>query len=244
MRRILVLALLALTGLQDNELSAKTKGPDKSEVKTAEKVIASYGTGNTQVTIKTSAGTIRVVLYDETPLHRDNFIQHAMDKTYNGVIFHRVIKDFMIQAGDPTSKNTMMTATYGATNAGAPVPAEIRSDLFHHRGALAAARAADDVNPEHESSGSQFYIVTGEVQTDSMLNARAERGGSILPMDRVQVYKTIGGTPHLDGGYTIFGRVTKGMKVVERINEVPTDYKDRPRKDIFIKSMTVRRRGQ
>ncbi|MCD8185894.1 MAG: peptidylprolyl isomerase [Rikenellaceae bacterium] len=147
----------------------------------------------------------------------------------------------MIQAGDPTSKNTMMTAVYGGTNAGEPVPAEIRPELFHHRGALAAARAGDDVNPERESSGSQFYIVTGQIQTDSLLQARSQNGAA-LSTKREAVCRTLGGTPHLDGAYTVFGRVTRGMKTVEKIHQVPTDYKDRPRRDIFIKSVTVKRR--
>ena len=242
MRRILLLALLTLFCLQYNDLSAKKKGPSASEIKAAENTIKASGHGKTQVTIRTSAGKIVVMLYDETPLHRDNFVRLAESNTYNGIIFHRVIKNFMIQAGDPTSRNTMATASYGSHSAGEAVPAEIRGEMFHHAGALAAARAGDEVNPERESSGSQFYIVVGEPQTDSTLEARMQQAGTIIPMERVQVYKTVGGTPHLDGAYTVFGRVTQGMKIVEKINNYPTDRADRPRRDIFIKSMTVKRK--
>lgn len=240
MTRFLLLTMLTLFCLQDNDLSAKPKNPFKKEHKEQQQIINRSGTGSTKVTIKTSEGTIRVLLYDETPLHRDNFVKLALNKTYNGVIFHRVIKDFMIQAGDPTSKNTMATAIYGGNSAGEPIPAEIRGELFHHNGALAAARTGDDVNPERESSGSQFYIVVGAIQTDSALNAIMEKSGSIIPMDRREVYQTLGGTPHLDGAYTVFGRVTKGMKTVEKINRVDTDYKDRPRKDVYIKEVRVK----
>ena len=242
MRSILFLTLLTLFCLQDSELSAKKKGPSAAEIKTAERTVNAYGTGNTRVVIKTSVGRIEVMLYDETPLHRDNFVRLAESSAYNGIIFHRVIQNFMIQAGDPASKNTMATAVYGRNNIGEPIPAEIRGELFHHYGALAAARSSDDVNPERESSGSQFYIVVGEPMTDSVLNARMQRSGAIIPMERAQVYKTIGGTPHLDGSYTVFGRVTKGMKIVEKINAVATDGRDRPRRDIFIKSTTVKRK--
>lgn len=242
MRRILVLVLLALFCLQGNDLWAKTKGLSKSEEKAMDRIICAHGTGRTQVVIKTSEGKIGIMLYDETPLHRDNFIQHITNNVYDGVIFHRVIEDFMIQAGDPTSKNTMMTAAYGANSEGERVPAEIRGELFHHRGALAAARTGDDVNPDRESSGSQFYIVTGKIHTDSTLNAQMEKAGTIIPMDRAEVYKTVGGAPHLDGVYTVFGRVTQGMKIVEKIGRVPTDHRDRPRRDVYIKRMTIRRR--
>jgi cyclophilin family peptidyl-prolyl cis-trans isomerase len=219
-------------------LSARTK----DDLRIAEQIIAEQGSGKTYVTIRTSKGTIRVMLYDETPQHRDNFIRHVESKVYNGVIFHRAIRDFMIQAGDPASRNTMATAVYGAGDAGEPIESEIRPTLFHHYGALAAARKSDEVNPERQSSGSQFYIVTGQVQTDSLLNDYMSRSGTIVPPERAQVYRTIGGTPNLDGAYTIFGRVVGGMKTVEKIAGLPTDYKDRPNQDVFIKSMTVKRK--
>ncbi len=224
MRRFLVLTILAMFGMQDSDLWAKTQE------------------GGTQVTIRTSMGTIRAVLYDATPLHRDNFVRLAESGAYNGVLFHRVIKDFMIQAGDPTSRMTLYTAVYGAHDAAEPVPAEILPEFFHRRGALAAARKGDEVNPHRESSGSQFYIVTGAVQSDSTLNALMERTGAIIPFERAEVYKTEGGTPHLDGAYTIFGQVTRGMRVVERIEALPTDNRDRPRRDVYIKSITVHER--
>lgn len=240
MTRFYLLAIFALFCLQGNDLWAKTKeGPSANELKAAEAVVRNSGSGNTRVTIKTSMGKIEVMLYDETPLHRDNFIRHVENGTYTGVLFHRVINGFMIQAGDPTSKMSLYTAVYGANDAGDPVPAEIRGNLFHHTGALAAAREGDDTNPERKSSGSQFYIVSRQVQTDSTLNARMEQMGVIIPPERAEVYKTLGGAPHLDGGYTVFGRVTKGQKVVDRINRAATDSRDRPRRDIYIKEARV-----
>lgn len=182
---------------------------------------------------------MEVMLYDETPLHRDNFTRLVQENAYTGVLFHRVIKDFMIQAGDPSSKNALATATYGAISEGDEIAAEIREAHFHHRGALAAARAADEHNPERMSSGSQFYIVEGVVQSDSTLMAMQEDSPELSDA-RCEVYKTLGGTPHLDGGYTIFGRVVKGMRTVDKIAAIPTDYNNRPRRDVYIKSMTVK----
>ncbi|MDR0954052.1 MAG: peptidylprolyl isomerase [Rikenellaceae bacterium] len=245
MIRFCLIALLTLFCLQDSDIWAKTKeGPSPAEEKAAEAVIRASGTGETRVVISTSMGKIEVMLYDQTPLHRDNFVRLAEDKSYNGVLFHRVIEDFMIQAGDPTSKMSLYTAVYGATSAGDPIPAEIRGDLFHHRGALAAARMPDEVNPERESSGSQFYIVTGQIQTDSLLSAKMQQMGVIIPPERAEVYKTIGGTPELDGAYTVFGRVIKGQKVVDKIAALSTDYRDRPRRDVYIKQMKVRHKGK
>ena len=241
MRRFFLLVILVVFWLQDNNLWAETEAPSADELKAAERTIARAGSGNTRVTIRTSMGTIEVMLYDETPLHRDNFIRHVEDATYTGVLFHRVVENFMIQAGDPTSRMTLYTTVYGSNDAGERVPAEIRGEFFHHRGALAAARQDDTVNPRRESSGSQFYIVTGAVQNDSTLNIHMEMTNNIIPIERAQVYKTLGGAPHLDGGYTVFGRVTRGMRVVEKIGRQPTDSRDRPRRDIYIKEVTIRK---
>ena len=236
MRRFLLPAIALLFCLAGGNLAAKTK----DDVKIAEQLVAAQGEGKTQVTIYTSEGPIEILLYDATPLHRDNFLKHIQSGTYAGVIFHRVIRDFMIQAGDPTSRNTMATAMYGAQSAGDPVEAEIRPEFFHHAGALAAARKADAENPERASSGSQFYVVTGAVQSDSILSARMRQTGAIIPPDRAQVYKTLGGAPELDGAYTVFGRVTDGMKTVRKIAALPTDYNDRPRKDVFIERIKIK----
>lgn len=197
-----------------------------------------------EVTINTSRGAIVVKLYNETPLHRDNFVKLAKSDFYIGVLFHRVIKDFMIQAGDPNSRESSEVRTYGDGDPGYTIPAEILPQFFHKKGALAAARTGDEINPERRSSGSQFYIVTGKVLTDSTMKATKEnatlRGSWEMTPEREQVYRTVGGTPFLDGSYTVFGEVLRGQNIVDAINKVPTYRNDRPQKDIYIKGVTVK----
>ena len=240
MNRFLVLSLLALFCAVNNFSCISKSEISRSQIRQAERVIAEQGGGKNHVTIQTSLGKIVVVLYDDTPAHRDNFLQQVQAGTYTGVLFHRVIKDFMIQAGDPTSKFALATARYGGTSAGEDVPPEIRRTLFHHKGALAAARAGDDVNPGKYSSGSQFYIVVGSVQSDSTLQTVMQQKGITIPEDQQMVYRTVGGTPHLDGEYTVFGRIIRGQRVLDKIAARPTDFTDRPRRDIYIRSMTVK----
>ena len=243
---IRLLLVVCLTGfcLQGSDLSAKGKGDAKAALKAARETVDRLGRGGTTVTMKTSAGTITLTLYDDTPLHRDNFLRLAEKKAYEGVLFHRVIAGFMIQAGDPQSKEALSTVTYGNHDDGEPVPAEIREGYFHHRGALAAARTPDEVNPERESSGSQFYIVQGKTFSDSTLNEAEKRLSVPFPPGRRQVYETWGGAPHLDRSYTIFGRVIKGMKTVDRIAAYRTDPHDRPLKDVFIRKVNVKVKKQ
>lgn len=194
-----------------------------------------------EVTISTSAGSIVVKLHNETPLHRDNFVKLAKADFYDGILFHRVIRDFMIQAGDPKSKEGSFTKTYGDTDAGYKIPAEIVPSLFHKKGVLAAAR---DTNPAKESSSSQFYLAVGKVFTDSTIAEVATKieklGLPPMTAERIEYYKTRGGIPHLDNNYTIFGEVLSGQNIVDKISMVETDSKDRPKKDIFIKNMTVK----
>lgn len=241
--------------------------------------------------IETTAGDIIVKLYNETPKHRENFIKLAQNGTYEGTLFHRVIKDFMIQAGDPDSKEAPKGKMLGAGDVGYTIPAEfVYPKYFHKRGALSAARQSDQVNPRKESSGCQFYIVTGKVYSDSTLldmeaqmnnmrfnnafNALATKHAKeIYKMRRnndqeglmnlqdtliaqvekqmagqpefhftpeqVKAYTTIGGTPHLDGEYTVFGEVVEGMDVVDKIQQMKTDRNDRPEEDIKIKKVEV-----
>lgn len=241
--------------------------------------------------IETTAGDIVVKLYDETPKHRDNFIKLAENGTYEGTLFHRVIKDFMIQAGDPESKGAAKGKMLGAGDVGYTVPAEfVYPKLFHKKGALSAARQGDNVNPKKESSGCQFYIVTGKVYNDSTLLgmeqqmnhmrlnnafnalaqkhmkeiyklrkandqdglmdlqekliAQAEAEVAKMPEfkftpEQIEAYTTVGGTPHLDGEYTVFGEVLEGMDIVDRIQQVKTDRNDRPEEDVVIKKVVV-----
>ena len=245
----------------------------------------------TVLKIETSMGDIKVKLYNETPKHRDNFIKLAKDGTYNGTLFHRVIKDFMVQAGDPESKNAPKGKMLGSGDVGYTVPAEfVYPKYFHKKGALSAARQGDEVNPKKESSGCQFYIVTGKVFNDSTLlnmeqqknqnkvteafNALAqkhmkeiykmrkanEQDGLYALQDtlfiqaeaeaakqpdfhftpeQIKAYTTVGGTPHLDGEYTVFGEVVEGMDIVDKIQQVKTDRSDRPEEDVKIINVSV-----
>lgn len=198
-----------------------------------------------KVLIETTAGNIVVKLYNETPLHRDNFIKLVKSKFYDGLLFHRVIADFMIQGGDPDSKKAQSNAMLGNGDVGYTIPAEFRTpEIFHKKGVLAAAREGDDVNPEKASSGCQFYIVVGKVFTDKDLNAlqtkkQKQDSTFVYTEKQRETYKTIGGTPHLDGNYTVFGEVVKGMDVVEKISKVKTNSADRPIEDVRIIKMKL-----
>lgn len=247
-------------------------------------------TASAMVDIKTTLGDIRILLYGETPKHRDNFLKLVNEKFYEGTLFHRVINKFMIQAGDPDSKGAPAGKMLGSGGPGYQIDAEIvYPALFHKRGALAAARQGDQVNPEKKSSGSQFYIVTGEVykaeqlkQMENQLgmkqkqaifnNLASQYRDSIMDMRRnrdqaglqalqdklikiteaeaaknpakftdaqIQAYSTIGGTPHLDNDYTVFGEVVSGMDVVAAIEKVATGAADRPVEDVKIISATI-----
>ena len=241
------------------------------------------------VKIETTLGDIIVRLYDETPLHRDNFLKLAKEGYYDGTIFHRVIANFMIQGGDPDSRNPKPNASYGTGGPDYTIEAEIKPELIHKRGALAAARQGDEVNPERRSSGSQFYICWGQVYKEGQLGqlsrqlqqqAEQQTFNSLVAQNRKkimdmrknrdqeglmelqndliaqtkaimaqttcglsdlqrQTYSTIGGVPHLDGQYTVFGEVTEGLDVVEKIQQTKTGRADRPAEDIAMISVQV-----
>ena len=199
-----------------------------------------------EVLLETDSGNIRIQLYNETPLHRDNFLRLVRSGAYNGVLFHRVIKDFMIQTGDMGSKTAKPGQALGDTPESYSLPAEIHyPELLHRRGAVAAAREGDDVNPKRESSASQFYIVWGIRFSDGQLdwaqerlNAHTDSTVQMTPEVR-RIYKEVGGTPHLDGQYTVFGQVLEGMDVVERIQQQPVDANDRPLTDVHVRKASV-----
>jgi cyclophilin family peptidyl-prolyl cis-trans isomerase len=199
------------------------------------------------VELVTSRGTMVLRLSDETPLHRDNFLRLVKSGYYDGILFHRVIRNFMIQAGDPDSKAAKKGQALGNGGPGYTIPAEFRPDLFHKKGVLAAARLGDAQNPQKASSGSQFYIVQGKRFTDKGLDSvETYRLKRKLPTAHRKVYKTMGGTPHLDGNYTVFGEVVKGLEVVDRIAEEPTTTNppDRPVQDTrILKAQLVKRKG-
>ena len=187
--------------------------------------------------IVTTAGTIEVELYDQTPKHRDNFLKLAHHRFFDSTLFHRVIPHFMIQGGDPSSKRAAAGVQLGEGDVGYTIPAEFDTAIFHERGVLAAAR---DDNPAKASSGCQFYIVQGKTYTDAELDnlERTRLKGRKIPWSHRQVYKTKGGTPWLDMNYTVFGKVISGMNVVDAIAAVKTDQNNRPISDVRI--LTVR----
>lgn len=239
------------------------------------------------VTVKTSMGDVTVRLYDDTPLHKENFIKLCQENAHEGVLFHRIIKEFVVQGGDPTSKAKEPGAKYGSESGGYTVPAEILPHYFNKRGALIDAKKADAVNTERASAGTQFCFVQGKVLTDDELAEKEARINDIhrnwlyhkfrkqlieedptfadetkeaelhaeanllvldelvktgpyeIPEEHRQVYKTIGGVPHLDGSVTIFGEVVEGLDIVEKMSLVDTDENDRPLKDVYVISTKV-----
>lgn len=193
----------------------------------------------TKVLITTSLGDITIALYDKTPQHRDNFIKLVKENYYDGVLFHRIIQQFMIQTGDPDSKTAKPGQMLGSGGPNYKIPAEFVPSLFHKRGAVAAARMGDQVNPEKKSSGSQFYIVDGRKYSSQELNNIAFQSNKQFSQAQREAYMTIGGAPFLDGDYTVFGEVIEGMDIVDKIAAQPKDRADRPTTDIKIISTTI-----
>jgi len=181
------------------------------------------------VQLTTDYGTMKIKLYNETPKHRDNFIKLASEGFYNGTLFHRVIKTFMLQGGDPDSKNAPAEKQLGSGSNGSTVPAEFNDAFIHKKGALAAARTE---NPTKASSDCQFYIVQGKPVTDEELNSIESRTGKKYTPEQRAVYKATGGTPFLDHSYTVYGEVIEGMDVIDKIAAAQTKPGDRPVKDI------------
>jgi peptidyl-prolyl cis-trans isomerase B (cyclophilin B) len=195
---------------------------------------------NTKVKVTTSQGDMIIELYNETPQHRDNFIKLVNEGFYNDLLFHRCIRNFMAQGGDPESRGASATKMLGMGGPGYTIPAEFNANLIHKKGALAAARQGDQVNPQKKSSGSQFYIVQGSKLDDNQLNqfeamAARKMPGFKYTEDQRNIYKTIGGTAMLDMDYTVFGEVVEGIEVLDKILAQPTKQGDRPVTDITMK---------
>ena len=184
------------------------------------------------IKIETIHGTMIARLYNQTPAHRDNMIKLINEGFYEGQLFHRVIKDFMVQGGDPHSVDADRGQRLGTGGPGYTLPAEFNDQLIHKKGALSAARMGDRTNPEKASSGSQFYIVQGQVFTPDMLKMMEKNRATAFTPEAIEAYTTIGGTPHLDGGYTVFGEVIEGLDVIDRIAALKTDSNDRPLEDV------------
>ncbi|HEY1024600.1 MAG TPA: peptidylprolyl isomerase [Sphingobacteriaceae bacterium] len=193
------------------------------------------------VRIKTDKGECIVMLYNQTPQHRDNFLKLAKEGFYNGTLFHRVINAFMIQGGDPDSKTAKPGQSLGSGDLGYRVPAEFRDSLFHKKGVLAAAR---DNNPEKASSASQFYLVQGKVFTDEQLNMIETQRlqGRKIPLWQRDVYKTLGGTPHLDQNYTAYGEVVQGIEMIDQVAAVKTGQGDRPVEDVKMEVTVLKKK--
>lgn len=186
----------------------------------------------TMLLITTNYGNMKVKLYNDTPKHRDNFIKLAKEGFFDGTLFHRVINGFMIQGGDPESKSAKSGQQLGEGGPDYTIPAEFIPAHFHKKGALSAARMGDNVNPKKESSGSQFYIVQGKIQTNETLDMMEKRMGIKYTEEQRKVYTTQGGTPFLDQNYTVFGEVVEGMEVIDKIAAVKTAPGDRPVEDV------------
>jgi cyclophilin family peptidyl-prolyl cis-trans isomerase len=216
MKRLLVLNIFLI--IVSISLSAQLSKPIKGQ----------------HIIIETSMGTMELVLYEDTPLHKENMIKLINEGFYDGQLFHRVITNFMIQGGDPHSVNAPKGQRLGTGGPGYQVPAEFSPNHLHKKGALCAARQGDGMNPEKKSSGSQFYIVQGQVlSVDQLTKLQSQRGQKPFTPEQIEVYSTLGGTPHLDGSYTVFGEVIKGMEIIDAIAAVETDNSDRPINDVI-----------
>lgn len=204
-----------------------------------------HGCSNAQdkspkVLLSTEFGDMTIKLYNETPQHRDNFLKLVEEGFYDSLLFHRVINQFMIQGGDPDSRHAEAGYPLGMGGPGYTIPAEFNPAFYHKKGALAAARQGDQVNPEKESSGSQFYIVHGRPFSDDELNMMAQRAQIDIPEEHREVYRTLGGAPHLDGSYTVFGEVVEGLEVIDKIATVQADARNRPIQDIRITMKVIK----
>lgn len=187
-----------------------------------------------KVKISTPFGNMVAVLYNETPKHRDNFIKVTKSGKYEGMLFHRVIKNFMIQTGDINSRFASPGERLGSGDLGYRVPAELNKKFHHKKGALAAARQADQVNPKRESSSCQFYIVQGKTYTEPMIKSMESRSGVKYSPEQLKDYTTIGGTPFLDNQYTVFGEVIEGLDIIDKIARQKCDRSDRPLVDVKV----------
>ena len=237
---VLMLVFTMTAGAQVKKQPVKKQVAKKAQVKKTNIVAANapklIRVPGTRVKISTDMGDIIVRLYDQTPKHRDNFIKLANDHFFDSLLFHRVISGFMIQGGDPQSKNAQPATMLGNGDVGYTIPAEFDTSLFHKKGALAAARTN---NPEKASSGCQFYIVQGKTYTDAELDGLEMQTGLKFSQAKRKVYKTIGGTPFLDMNYTVFGEVESGLEVIDKIATAPGDGSNRPFTDIHMKHVEV-----
>lgn len=223
MRKLLLLLVTTISLLASAQQAVKVKKKDRKR----------------DIELVTTEGTMVLRLSDSTPEHRDNFIRLVKSHYLDSMLFHRVIKGFMIQSGDTTSIRAAARVPLGNGGPGYTLPAEMVPSLFHKKGALAAARQGDDINPERRSSGSQFYIVQGRTFTDAQMDSIevTRLQGRKISMERREYFRTVGGTPQLDGNYTVFGEVVRGLEVIDKIAATETSKgpdRDRPLQDMRI----------
>jgi len=195
---------------------------------------------NCKVMIETNFGQMELELYDSTPKHRDNFIKLAEEGYFNELLFHRVIKGFMVQGGDPESKNAPAGKPLGAGGPGYQVDAEFNPENVHLKGAIAAARMGDGANPAKRSSGSQFYIVQGTSVSPELLERMEGQKGIRYTSEQIKMYQEVGGTPFLDMEYTVFGRIVKGLEIIDQIADVQTAPGDRPTEDVWMRVTVIK----
>ncbi|PHN03161.1 transcriptional regulator [Flavilitoribacter nigricans DSM 23189 = NBRC 102662] len=224
------------SGIYDVQLRAFREG--KSRVTRQQVVIAPPD--RCLVEVETPYGNMLVELFSATPQHQDNFTKLVEDNFFDSLLFHRVIQEFMIQGGDPNSKGAGANQMLGSGGPGYTIPAEFVDSLIHIKGALSAARTGDQVNPEKRSSGSQFYIVQGKTYTDRELDIIESRKNMRYTSAQRELYKTVGGTPFLDRDYTVFGQVIEGLEVIDAIAAQPTDGRDRPRENVWMKMTFIK----
>lgn len=236
MKKTLVLTMALLMMAQLSMAQKNNKKNSAQQPQAAEQLATQNN--NTMILLETTLGNIKIRLYDDTPVHTNNFKKLVGEGFYDGILFHRVIEGFMIQTGDPDSKNATPGQHLGAGGPGYTLPAEIIPAHFHKAGAIAAARTGDQTNPMRRSSGSQFYIVHGKTTPKEQLQAYA-RYGFEFSEEQLEAYATVGGAPTLDAQYTVFGEVVEGMDVVDKIATVDKDAADRPKTDVKIIKATV-----
>lgn len=234
------LLLMTATATAQVKKAPVKKAPVKKVAPAARPVTKKTVPAGTRIRITTDSGVMVLRLYDKTPLHRDNFIKLVNEHFFDSLLFHRVIRDFMIQGGDPQSKYAAQGAMLGSGDVGYTIPAEFDTNFYHKKGALAAARQGDNVNPQRASSGCQFYIVQGKKYSDADLNLMEMQMGRKFSAAKRRMYKTVGGTPFLDMGYTVFGEVESGLEVIDKIAMQPGDGMNRPLTDIRMKIELVK----
>lgn len=226
--------------LSSGNFQVKLTAKNEKKARTIEKRILIKAPNECLVQMETPYGPMLIKLFDDTPKHQENFVKLADQGYFDSLLFHRVIRGFMIQGGDPESKNAPSNKRLGTGGPGYTIPAEFVDTLLHQKGALAAARQGDMVNPQKKSSGSQFYIVQGSPINENLLKRIEAQKGIRYTDQQKEFYQTIGGTPQLDMEYTVFGQVIEGIGIIDSIARERTDGSDRPRQDIWMKVKVIK----